>query len=58
MPKAAVNENDGIKSFEHDIRTPRQIRVVQSKPISQTMEQPSYEEFGLGILGCHALHDR
>lgn len=56
VPEAAMDENTGPETWQHNIRTPGEILAMQPKTISTGMQKLSHRYFRLGIPAPDAGH--
>lgn len=56
MPEAAVDLDNGPPSGEHDIRSSRQLGIVQSETESSGVKRAPHEHLGLRVLPLDAGH--
>ena len=51
-----MNEKGEVSSREHDVGGSGQVLAVQPEAIAQAMQQRTDDQFGLGVLALHLLH--
>jgi len=56
MPKATMDEDDGMIFREHDIRFSGEFPDVQPEPEAMTMQQASHQEFRFRVPPLNAGH--
>ena len=56
MPKAAVNLDSHLVSWQHDIRRTRKVSPVQSEPESKSMQALPNANLGLGMGFADGAH--
>lgn len=56
VPEAPVHEDHETIAREYEIRTSGKIGAVQSEPESETMQQPSDDQLGLGVARANSRH--
>ena len=56
MPKASMDKQNDLTAGKYNIRAPRKIAPMQSKPVAQPMRQLSYRDFRLRLLAGNAAH--
>jgi len=58
MPKTAVNQNDGVMLWDHDIGFAWQIFTVQAETNPRSMQQLSDDEFWGCITTLYCRHSQ
>src|ERR1043165_2660520 len=56
MPKAAVNEDDGLVFRENDVGASGEFFSVQTKTVAEPMQQRANAFLGRGVLAPNAAH--
>ncbi len=57
MPETSIDENDGIVLGKHNIGSPYQAYVIDTKAEPMAKQIAPYQELTLGILRSDARHD-
>lgn len=58
VPKATIDEDDFLAAGEHQIGFAWQRPIVESIPVSDTMEGPSQKQLGFRVLRPNLCHMR
>jgi hypothetical protein len=56
VPKAPVNENDGIVLRQYDVRSPRQVAGVEPKSETLAVQVAADQKFWISVLAANAGH--
>lgn len=56
VPKATMHKDNGVATRQYDIGLSREVRPMQSEPISQSMQELADNKFGGRVLARHPSH--
>jgi hypothetical protein len=56
VPETTMNKNNFPTAGKDNVRTARQIALVQPVPISSRVQEAAHEEFRPGVLALDRLH--
>jgi hypothetical protein len=50
MPEATMYKNDFLEALEYEVWLPRETRLVETKTISESVNQLSYAQLRFGVF--------
>ena len=56
MPEATMNKDYGVISTQYDIRPTGQVMSMESKPITQSMQNTPHDPFRMGVFMANTAH--